>query len=662
MTSSSNAAPGLGSAPGDTSHSRPVRTGFFQHHGIWAPGVRLFRRIGFSGKAMLVSVAFLMPLVLLMVSYLQGVDESLTFTRKELAGVQLLHKIEPWLVEVQKQRRLVIAGQQAAPDLPAIEALLAPVQALVAARPQGVDASAALSTALQAHRALQQQGAGAQGQRLQAYVDAVRSARASVLDVSGLSLDPEQATYYLMSVAALGAPDLVEAVSRSRAMAGSLQQAGATAAGVRELYGVWYTGRQAVDGVLDGLHRAAEAEPRVKTRADGTAAADAARRFLDEAARPWFADAFSHDAKALDGRGQAAVDQLRRLGTEGTLLLQDLLREREARVVLNRNLTLAVTAGSLALVLYLFYSFYLVMDGGLGEVERHLKAMTAGDLTTSPRPWGRDEAAALMTTLSEMQASLRGIVGEVRQASDSIVHASGEIATASSDLSARSEQAAANLEESAAAMDQISSTVQHTADSVKRATEMAVGNADSAGAGGRTIDEVVRTMGGVQASSRRIGDIIGTIDGIAFQTNILALNAAVEAARAGEQGKGFAVVASEVRNLAQRAAEAAREIKQLIADSLQRVEEGSNVVGHAGERMGELVDTAGRMRQLMTEVLTGTEQQSAGVAQVGVALQTLDQQTQQNAALVEQTAAAASTLRDQAMALAARVARFRLPA
>ncbi|URI08314.1 methyl-accepting chemotaxis protein [Aquincola tertiaricarbonis] len=637
--------------------------GFFAHHGPWAPGVRLFRRLRFSGKAVLVSVAFLVPLVLLMVSYLQGVGESLSFTRKELAGVQMLRKIEPWLIEVQKQRRRVLSGEMPRPDMAAIEQLMRPVQALVQARPEGVDAAATVAQALQAHQALAQaaDAPGQVAQRLQAYVDALRSMRSSVLDVSGLSLDPEQATYYLMTASALTAPELIEGISRSRGLSGALAREGATPAGVRDLYAAWYTAAKAVDGLTDDLRRAAQAEPEVATRLDVEAAVKPARAFLDAAAKPWFGEAFQADVQALNPTGQAAVDALRKLSAEGTVMLEELLRDREARVLLNRNLTLAFTAGSLLLGMYLFYAFYLVMNGGLGEVRRHLKAMTAGDLTTMPRPWGRDEAASLMLTLAEMQASLRGIVGEVRHASDAIVNASSEIADASHDLSVRSEQAAANLQESAAAMDEISATVQNTAVSVKRAADMAVGNAETAGAGGRTIEEVIRTMGGVQSSSQRIGDIIGTIDGIAFQTNILALNAAVEAARAGEQGRGFAVVAGEVRTLAQRSAEAAREIKGLISASVQRVDEGSSVVGQAGVRMSELVDTASRMRELMTEVLTGTGQQSTGVAEVGAALQQLDQQTQQNAALVEETAAAASTLRQQAQGLAERVARFKLP-
>jgi len=322
---------------------------------------------------------------------------------------------------------------------------------------------------------------------------------------------------------------------------------------------------------------------------------------------------------------------------------------------------IAVTL-SVLLAGYLFLSFYRVMDGGLKETRRHLRAMTDGDLTTVPSPWGRDEAAQLMLELRRMQESLRGMVQRVRGASDDIVHSSSEIASGAMDLSSRTESAAASLEQSASSMEEISATVRSTAESTDEAARMAQRNAEIAAAGGREMQEVVRTMEAIRGSSTRIGEIIGTIDGIAFQTNILALNAAVEAARAGEQGRGFAVVASEVRSLAQRSASAAREIKTLIGGSVEQVEAGVTVVRSAGTTIEEIVASSRRVNDLLTEVATGTREQTLGIGQIGSAVQDLDRMTQQNAALVEQTAAASSAMRDQAHALAGEVARFRVPA
>ncbi len=321
----------------------------------------------------------------------------------------------------------------------------------------------------------------------------------------------------------------------------------------------------------------------------------------------------------------------------------------------------AIVAAALLLAGYLFISFYRVMDGGLNETRRHLRAMTQGDLTTSPSPWGRDEAAQLMMELRAMQESLRQMVMRVRRSSDEIVHSSSEVATGAMDLSARTEQAAANLEESAASMEQISATVKNGADHANEASQVAHGNEAVATEGGLVMREVVQTMESIRQSSAKISEIIGTIDGIAFQTNILALNAAVEAARAGEQGRGFAVVASEVRTLAQRAATAAREIKTLIGQSVEQVQAGTAVVNQAGAKMDAIVEASRRVSGLLGEIADGSREQSQGVAQIGQAVNELDQMTQQNAALVEQTAAAAAAMKDQACALAHEVDRFRLP-
>ncbi|TXC65118.1 HAMP domain-containing protein [Piscinibacter aquaticus] len=334
------------------------------------------------------------------------------------------------------------------------------------------------------------------------------------------------------------------------------------------------------------------------------------------------------------------------------------LREATMRQLLMDS---GIVAGALLLAGYLFLSFYRVMDGGLKETRRHLRAMTSGDLTTSPSPWGHDEAAQLMLELRAMQDSLRQMVLRVRRSSDEIVHSSSEIASGAMDLSARTEQAAANLEESAASMEQIGSTVKSSSDNTAEAARVAEHNAGLAGDGGRVMRDVVQTMESIRESSARIADIIGTIDGIAFQTNILALNAAVEAARAGEQGRGFAVVAGEVRTLAQRSATAAREIRGLIGRSVEQVEAGTGTVHRAGTTMEEIVAASQRVSQLLAEVASGAREQSLGIAQIGAAVQELDRMTQQNATLVEQTAAASGAMKRQAEGTAAEVARFRLP-
>ncbi|MBS0448841.1 MAG: cache domain-containing protein [Proteobacteria bacterium] len=322
---------------------------------------------------------------------------------------------------------------------------------------------------------------------------------------------------------------------------------------------------------------------------------------------------------------------------------------------------IGVVAVALVVAGYLFLSFYRVMDGGLKETARHLRAIAAGDLTTSPSPWGKDEAAEIMIELRRAQDSLRGMVARVRRSSGAIEQFSDEIASGASDLSTRSEQAAADLEESAAAMEQISSTVQNAAQHTTEASRMARDNADAAQRGGEAMQEVVGTMEGIRRSSSQIAEIIGVIEGIAFQTNILALNAAVEAARAGEHGRGFAVVAGEVRTLAGRSATASREIKTLITRSVQQVGTAEATVRRAGDVIDAIVESSQRVNGLLGEIATGAQEQSSGIAQVGHAVQGLDRMTQQNAALVQQTAAAADTLRTQAHRLNEEVARFKMP-
>ncbi len=296
--------------------------------------------------------------------------------------------------------------------------------------------------------------------------------------------------------------------------------------------------------------------------------------------------------------------------------------------------------------------------GDLGEATQRI---AAGDLGTIAGA-AQAPAGSVLASLGAMQASLAGIVGQVRDASDSIAMGSSEIASGNADLSQRTEEQASALEQTSATMTQLGATVRSNADNAAQANQLARTATDVATRGGDVVGQVVDTMKGINDSSRRIADIISVIDGIAFQTNILALNAAVEAARAGEQGRGFAVVAGEVRSLAQRSAEAAKEIKTLIVDSVERVEQGTQLVDKAGETMHEVVGAIRRVSDIVGEISAASVEQSTGVAQVGEAVTQMDQVTQQNAALVEESAAAAESLKQQAGQLVKAVAVFRLGA
>lgn len=300
------------------------------------------------------------------------------------------------------------------------------------------------------------------------------------------------------------------------------------------------------------------------------------------------------------------------------------------------------------------------VTGPINEAVRIAETVASGDLTAQVDTMRKDELGRLLSALGEMMAALTGTVRTVRNSTDAINTAAAEIASGNMDLSSRTEQQAASLEETASSMEELTSTVQQNAESAREANKLVLIAADQANEGGKAVVQVVETMGSIRESSKKIADIIGVIDGIAFQTNILALNAAVEAARAGEQGRGFAVVASEVRNLAQRSASAAREIKELIYDSVEKVDMGSRLVDQAGTTMERVVSSVQQVAEIMSEITFASQEQSSGIAQVNTTITTMDSATQQNAALVEEAAAAAASMREQAQSLAAAIAVFHI--
>jgi len=325
-----------------------------------------------------------------------------------------------------------------------------------------------------------------------------------------------------------------------------------------------------------------------------------------------------------------------------------------------RNLMLALAGLAIllacAIALWVTRSITRPLIEAVGVAQK----VAAGDLTSVVEVKSKDETGMLLQALKEMNESLVKIVGEVRSGSEAIGSGTKQIATGNADLSQRTEEQASSLEETASSMEELTSTVKQNAENAKQANQLALGASTVAVKGGQVVGEVVTTMSSINESSKKIVDIIGVIDGIAFQTNILALNAAVEAARAGEQGRGFAVVASEVRNLAQRSAAAAKEIKALIGDSVDKVGAGTKLVDEAGKTMEEIVTSVKRVTDIMSEITAASQEQSAGIEQINQAITQMDEVTQQNAALVEEAAAAAESLEEQAQNLDTAVAVFKL--
>ncbi|WP_290428857.1 methyl-accepting chemotaxis protein [Roseateles amylovorans] len=415
-----------------------------------------------------------------------------------------------------------------------------------------------------------------------------------------------------------------------------------------------------------------------KDLADGRGATAKDRELfarVDAIEEKYGAVALSIVAMAADGQRDAAITKM---NNECRPLLASLLaatadyigyedqRAREesaeaARLFANDRWTLLGMA-SLAAVLaaVLGWAISRSVNAPLQRAIRLAEAVAEGDLRAEIDVTGRDELSQLLAALKAMSGNLSSMVSNVRQAADGIATASNEIAMGNQDLSSRTETQASALQQTASSMAHMTETVQHNAESSRKATDLASVAAQVAGQGGDVVNRVISTMEEINGSSRRIHDIIGTIDGIAFQTNILALNAAVEAARAGEQGRGFAVVAGEVRALAQRSATAAREIKALITDSVSKVDAGGQLVQEAGRTMGSIMTQVRHVTDLMGEINASTEQQSTGIVQVNAAVAAIDRGTQQNAALVEQSAAAAESLRQQAQTLAETISRFKV--
>jgi len=367
-------------------------------------------------------------------------------------------------------------------------------------------------------------------------------------------------------------------------------------------------------------------------------------------------------AAEQEGKGKQGMDAMRKLVADIKAEESGLMGERGKMadaLALTMSRTL-IGGGILAVVLGVAVAIWLARNitAPLGYAVRVAKRVAGGDLTANVEVRSKDETGQLMAALKDMNVSLLDIVTRVRAGTDTIATASTEINAGNQDLSSRTEQQASSLEETASSMEELTSTVKQNADNARQANQLAAMASQNAVRGGEVVAQVVDTMASIDASSKKIADIIGVIDGIAFQTNILALNAAVEAARAGEQGRGFAVVAGEVRNLAQRSAAAAKEIKDLIGDSVEKVETGSRLVDQAGATMEEVVGSVKRVSDIISEIAAASDEQRAGIEQVNQAITQMDQVTQQNAALVEQAAAAAEAMQDQAAGLAGLVGTF----
>jgi methyl-accepting chemotaxis protein len=486
-------------------------------------------------------------------------------------------------------------------------------------------------------------------------------------DHFGLSLDPEADGYHMIMAVLFHMPRLAESLGQGRAR-GSLHLAQKKISAEERVALMSLVGTTGVNlqEMKRSLGKALEANPTLKASlgaASGEASAltEKAMRLTREQIVE--ADSLTFDSGEYFGIYTQVIDaQFKLLGVASGELGR-ILDGRINRLVTAQATTLGVIALVIALSVWvgvmIARSILRQLGGEPAYAAEVVGKVASGDLTVRIETKANDKSS-LLYAMKTMVGSLTGTVRGIKESTDTINTAAKEISQGNADLSQRTEEQASSLEETASSMEELTSTVKQNAENARQANQLAVGASDVAVRGGEVVKQVVSTMNGISESSKKIADIIGVIDGIAFQTNILALNAAVEAARAGEQGRGFAVVATEVRNLAQRSAAAAKEIKELITDSVGKVDAGSKLVDEAGKTMDEIVSSVKRVTDIMAEITAASQEQSSGIEQVNTAVTQMDEVTQQNAALVEQAAAAAESMEEQARNLAQMVAQFQL--
>ncbi len=638
--------------------SQAAPTSAFSNHGLWAPGITLMRKLQFGSKAMVIGLMFLIPLAWTAYGLYAAKLEAIAFSTKESMGVAYERDVFPLLYAAQQTRN---ESNDKGDSATALAKLSATDKQLGAS----LDTAAAYSAVEKALAEGQNSGAGADAYKVQIQrVQSVMNLISSVADNSNLTLDPDIDSYYLMDAALFRVPVIVQSAAKLRDLgllgmrAGNItslqQQEFAAQMGLAEFQ---------MDGLRDGLKKAVAYNKTLSNHVNADKALSDTAAFFALARKSLL------DGQDLSPAAQSAYLSAANLAISGQHDLAESLLQQLDSVVTSRVAALqfdiysnsAVLVVGILLAGYFFYSFFLVNRGGLNLISEHLREMAHGDLRKAPaKPWGKDEPAAVITDLRVVYDSLHLLIRKVRHSARALNAASDEIASASVDLSSRTEAAASALEQQAHSMDEMSTTVTATADHAQMATAFAQENAEVAEKGGKVFGNVVTTMRDIQVSSNKIGDIIGVIDAIAFQTNILALNAAVEAARAGESGRGFAVVATEVRSLAGRSAKAAQEIKSLISTSVRQVDDGTKVIEEASRSMQEVVTNARQINQFLSEIATAAREQAAGVQEVGRSIQDLDKSTQQNAALVEETTGASGTLSVLASTLLDEIANFKV--
>jgi methyl-accepting chemotaxis protein len=648
---------------------------------LFSPAIALMGRLRFSSKFLVAGIIMIGLLMYLGLSAFSTLHKRVGRIESEQAAVALMADLVEWNRVLIESRRIAI---QAKPSDEAVRLRFRQQEAVVDKKLAELDAAVArnrghfdLSRQLLATR----EGWNALKSKVEALpVDADFAQKAFAAhapeygrlytfmrdlgDASGMSLEPDLDLFYLGYPLANSTPSTAGIAVRLAAYSTLNIARGDLTPADKVFYEVTEARLSDTFGNVENLlSQSMKANPAVAERlsknfetlkqASKTYVAFVRKNFIDS-------DAVQVTLEQSEQAAQPTADAAWALVEQNRAVLADLLEQRRAHAAMQRNLTGLVLLSSILVSIYLYIGMYLGIRQSLSQVAGSVRGIAAGQLGRVEDVHSSDEFADLVGDLKHADQSLTSMIASVQRGADEVATASAEIAQGNLDLSSRTEEQASSLEETASSMEELTSTVRQSADHARQANQFATDASGIASKGGMVVSQVVETMGSINAYSKKIVDIIGVIDGIAFQTNILALNAAVEAARAGEQGRGFAVVASEVRNLAQRSAAAAKEIKALIDDSVTQVDAGSRLVDQAGSTMDEVVASIARVSGIMGDITTATQEQSAGIEQINQAVVEMDNMTQQNAALVEQASAAAQALQDQAARLAQAVSVFKL--
>jgi methyl-accepting chemotaxis protein len=633
---------------------------------LLAPVILLMRRMRLLPKFSLVALVFIAPLALTMSLLFAELNKSLAVAQQERAGVQSVQQLEDMMRLVQTHRALrhmQLSGNAGAAD--AARKIQSEIERKIATQ-NAFGAADEWNSIRQKWQKLQQNMPTAKAKDSyadhSAIVDQLMKLTALIADKSGLTLDPEIDSYYLTGALVRTFPGIADGLSHLAGRGAAYIDTGLLEANedlmLHSLVSIARRDLAAVPAQFDAVFR--ESPALRPTLAPQLASVTAALAFLDRTQNEVVNSLNQTSGRQFFDAGRDAVDGLYASADASAAVLDSLLQQRIARYSLRRNLIAAVVLAALAAAAYLLAGFYLSFSHEIGTLEDAVERAAGGDLASAVSSDARDEIGGLVNAFGNMNVGLARLVAEVRAGSETITGASHGIASGNADLSARTEAQASSLEQTASSMEELTSTVKQNSMNANDANRLAVSAAEVARQGGDAVGQVIATMASIRTGSRQIIDIIGFIDGIAFQTNLLALNAAVEAAHAGEHGRGFAVVAGEVRALAQRSADAAKEIKALIERSVEQIDDGHRLAGAAGATMHDIVASVQQVAGIMSDITLASNEQSAGIEQINQAIMQMDQVTQRNALLVEQAASAAASLQDEALKLAHAVSVFKL--